>query len=1210
MSITVDVHLLSGKTISLEASTDASIDWLSQEAQRALAVGKGRLLNASGEVLDGETTIESAGVQSGDLLTFHVIQVRVAASKQAKQSYADGAAAFAAIIGSGSVVVWGDADFGGDSAAVERQLKDVCQIQASNSAFAAILGNGAVVTWSDSRSDSGSSAPQDLLEVQQIQASAHAFAAILGNGSVVTWGHPLHGADSQAVQTQLEDVRHIQASNCAFAAILGNGSVVTWGDALYGGDSSSVQDQLEDVQQIQASACAFAAILGNGSVVTWGHVLYGGDSSAARDLLKEVQQIQASSSAFAAIRRDRSVVTWGHPLHGGNSKAVEDHLKDARQIQASAHAFAAVLGDGSVVTWGDADYGGDSSLVQARLKDVQQIQASNCAFAAILGNGSVVTWGDPGSGGDSRAVQDQLKNVQQIQASAFAFAAILGDGSVVTWGHAGCGGDSTLVKEKLQDVHHIQAAGCAFAAILGNASVVTWGDASSGGDSGVCRISAPAANYPATSTHDVTVSSAAIYGWAIDTRPRSATDARDMLRIRAVSGESLNEIDLGSFLEMLPVETSPVRALKQHLQRRCGLSRFRQRLVYLGDDAVLADDGILSVGEVQVILLTFCPASQAQVTALRDAAGSGFTSEVENLLQRPQDPDSSSVGHPTPLLAASEQGHIEVTRLLLEANADKDTAYANGATPLYMSAQEGHLEVARLLLEANVDKDKELEDGFTPLYISAQKGHLEIAKLLLEANADTDKPGQMGATPLHIAAQRGHLEVARLLLEANADKDKALKDGTTPLCVAAQTGQLDVARLLLEAKADMNKETEAIFSSEWAFGDYTPSALEAKTDKVQHGSLKTLKRHAWGLPAVPIPLQLAALKGSEYKGAKNHPGEPKALADIGLPLDEGQPGDQYQVQLQVKGRFRSVTWERLDTRNVQRNGLPRTMGRYFIAGSWNDWRPEEMMLEDEAVGRFTIKASLPKGKQRFQILRNRDWRQLIYPETRYADCEDDVPVKGPDASGYDSYWSIEVMASRNVFFIDLELWPEAALAAREDERKARPAVSKMKVSWRSVGRQELSQQELFENARPSFFLVGSWDCWLRRTKMRFDGLRQSYVGRAPRALRGGDLFQILSNGDWNSILHPSVHEAGLENTAASRGAGTRAYPAWRMDKDEVVEEETSARRRASDRFEVVLNIRSTPWRVSWQKSSSDELDDSSDEDLDPELYGPPGADGL
>jgi len=333
-----------------------------------------------------------------------------------------------------------------------------------------------------------------------------------------------------------------------------------------------------------------------------------------------------------------------------------------------------------------------------------------------------------------------------------------------------------------------------------------------------------------------------------------------------------------------------------------------------------------------------------------------------------------------------------------------------------------------------------------------------------------------------------------------------------------------------------------------------------------------------------------------------------ATDEVSLPLDDGDPGDEFEVKLQVKGRFRSVTWERLDSKNVQRNGLPRTMGRYFIAGSWNDWKPEEMLLEDEAVGRFTAKATLPKGNQRFHILRNRDWRQLVYPETCYADCDDDVPVKGPDAAGYDSYWSIEVPPSRNVFFIDLELWPEGSVP-RDGDRRARPAVSKMKVSWRSVGKQELSQQELFEKSRPSFYLVGSWDCWLRKAKMRFDGLRQCYAARAPRALRGGDLFQILSNGDWNSVLHPSGHEAGLENPSASRGGGTRGYPAWRMDKDET-EEEMSQRRRASDRWEVLLNIRSTPWKVSWQKCSSDQLDDSSDEDLDPELYGPPGADGL
>ena len=55
--------------------------------------------------------------------------------------------AFAAILGDGSAVTWGDACFGGDSSAVQSQLKNVQQIQASSSAFVAILGDGSVVTW-------------------------------------------------------------------------------------------------------------------------------------------------------------------------------------------------------------------------------------------------------------------------------------------------------------------------------------------------------------------------------------------------------------------------------------------------------------------------------------------------------------------------------------------------------------------------------------------------------------------------------------------------------------------------------------------------------------------------------------------------------------------------------------------------------------------------------------------------------------------------------------------------------------------------------------------------------------------------------------------------------------------------------------------------------------------------------------------------------
>ena len=50
--------------------------------------------------------------------------------------------AFAAILADGSVVTWGDPTFGGDSSAVQDQLKTVQHIQATGCAFAAIRGRG------------------------------------------------------------------------------------------------------------------------------------------------------------------------------------------------------------------------------------------------------------------------------------------------------------------------------------------------------------------------------------------------------------------------------------------------------------------------------------------------------------------------------------------------------------------------------------------------------------------------------------------------------------------------------------------------------------------------------------------------------------------------------------------------------------------------------------------------------------------------------------------------------------------------------------------------------------------------------------------------------------------------------------------------------------------------------------------------------------
>ena len=112
---------------------DETVETLTQRAQIALGVGKGRLLDSFGVVLDGYVS----NIQNGDSLTLHVRGVEIQSTS----------CSFAAILGDGSVVTWGLADCGGDSTAVQDQLKNVQQIQAASIAFAAILGDGSVVAW-------------------------------------------------------------------------------------------------------------------------------------------------------------------------------------------------------------------------------------------------------------------------------------------------------------------------------------------------------------------------------------------------------------------------------------------------------------------------------------------------------------------------------------------------------------------------------------------------------------------------------------------------------------------------------------------------------------------------------------------------------------------------------------------------------------------------------------------------------------------------------------------------------------------------------------------------------------------------------------------------------------------------------------------------------------------------------------------------------
>ena len=155
MPITLHVSLLSGRTVQIETGLDVELGVFNRRAQRALSVGKGRLVHSSGSVLDDSEIIGDCELRNEDVL---ILQMQPMAICATRGPYA---AAFAVVLGDGSVVAWGDARSGGDSSTVQDQLKNVQQIQASQSAFAAILADGSVVTFGDARSGGDSSTVQD-----------------------------------------------------------------------------------------------------------------------------------------------------------------------------------------------------------------------------------------------------------------------------------------------------------------------------------------------------------------------------------------------------------------------------------------------------------------------------------------------------------------------------------------------------------------------------------------------------------------------------------------------------------------------------------------------------------------------------------------------------------------------------------------------------------------------------------------------------------------------------------------------------------------------------------------------------------------------------------------------------------------------------------------------------------------------------------------
>lgn len=121
--------------------------------------------------------------------------------------------------------------------------------------------------------------------------------------------------------------------------------------------------------------------------------------------------------------------------------------------------------------------------------------------------------------------------------------------------------------------------------------------------------------------------------------------------------------------------------------------------------------------------------------------------------------------------------------------------------------------------------------------------------------------------------------------------------------------------------------------------------------------------------------------------------------------DTGKPGDQYEVQLLIAGKYQAVTWRKTKSAEAAQITEKMVAGSYYIVGSFNDWTFQEMEPSADVPGLYTAEVGpLPRRGGEFQISRNKDWDQMFHPTSSFGASGEEVI--GPDDTSTGLNWCL------------------------------------------------------------------------------------------------------------------------------------------------------------------------------------------------------------
>jgi ankyrin repeat protein len=180
---------------------------------------------------------------------------------------------------------------------------------------------------------------------------------------------------------------------------------------------------------------------------------------------------------------------------------------------------------------------------------------------------------------------------------------------------------------------------------------------------------------------------------------------------------------------------------------------------------------------------------------------------------------SDSVGS-TPVLAAAQQGQVDVVRTLLRAGARAD-GRGGPMTPLAAAALAGHTEVVKLLLANGARPDTSTEAGEPALVQAVRMNRLGAAAALLQAGASLQVRNRQGDSLCMVAIAENYPDMLALLLRHGANPSSPDRDGLTPLYWAGYLQRDALVQQLLAAGANRDvKKISVPTGSSYSLGAF------------------------------------------------------------------------------------------------------------------------------------------------------------------------------------------------------------------------------------------------------------------------------------------------------------------------------------------------------------------------------------------------------